>query len=147
MALERAADIASAVAGAARDSKAISTGLDMIGQSRAADIARRIGLGRKRRRSSRHVKKHKSPRRHAVKKHIRKHRGGRKMKGGSFLGDIIGKVTSIPAGLLIGATAGAQQAFSGLGRKRRRHSGRGQVGGGWVPEYNYMGTPGMGRSM
>jgi hypothetical protein len=43
---------------------------------------------------------------------------GRK-RGGSLLGDILSKITSIPAGLLIGATAGAQQAVTGLGRRRR----------------------------
>lgn len=38
-------------------------------------------------------------------------------KGGSILGGILGRISSLPAGFLMGATAGTQQAIKGLGRR------------------------------
>jgi hypothetical protein len=88
--------VASTVNKVLKDTKAISKGLDAIGKSNLAGMARSVGYGRKRR---------------------------ARKKGGSLLGDILGKITSIPAGAIIGATAGTQGAISGLGRKK---------GGNWM---------------
>ena len=57
----------------------------------------KLGLGKKKRRKS-----------------------SRKPKqAGSFFGDILGKIASIPAGGIIGATAGLQNSLSGLGKPKR----------------------------
>jgi hypothetical protein len=128
-----AAETISKVAGFARDNNVISKGLDLIGQNRAADIARAVGAGRTRGKGKKRVAhKSRTRKRHPVKRHVGKKR---KMKGGSFLGSLLGKITSIPAGLLMGATAGTQQAISGLGRKRRsaRLRQRGGMGTQFVP--------------
>jgi hypothetical protein len=46
-------------------------------------------------------------------------------KGGSWYGDILSSITSLPAGALVGATMGLQGAVKGLGhtRKRRKRGG------------------------
>lgn len=67
--------------------------------------------------------KRKSKRRHSVKGGMKKsHR--KKMRGGSWLGDIAGAVLKPVAGGIIGATQGAYGGFAGLG-KRRKLRGRG----------------------
>lgn len=56
-------------------------------------------------------RKPRKPRRRRRKAHCQ--------QGGSILGDILGKVSSIPAGTIIGATSGLHGALAGLGRKKR----------------------------
>lgn len=53
-------------------------------------------------------------------------RKGKGQAGGSIFGDILGKVASLPAGVIIGGTAGLHGAISGLGRKRRKRRARGR---------------------
>lgn len=80
---------ASAVNKFAKDNKLISKALNAGGYNNLARGAAALGYGRKR----------------------------KKKRGGSFLGDILGRITSIPAGILMGGTMGAQQAINGLGRR------------------------------
>lgn len=111
----KAAEVAKKALDFASEHKLASSALSALGQTNAAAVADKLGLGKKKR------KRGASKSRKPMKKAVSKRRRGK--KGGSFLGDILGKITSIPVGLGVGGILGAQGAISGLGRKRRRVGG------------------------
>lgn len=78
-----------------RQSQVLSTALDLAGKHGLADKVASYGYGRKRR--------------------VR--RRGRGQRGGSLFGDIASKITSLPAGVILGGTMGLQGAIKGLGRQ------------------------------
>ena len=47
----------------------------------------------------------------------RKRRTRRRKKGGSIVGDILGKIVSVPLGGVMGATQGVYSGFKGLGKQ------------------------------
>ena len=95
----------------AKEYKLISRGLDKAGFKRGADLARAVGYGKKKR-PHKGGKRKRAPRRRR-----------RRQQGGSFLGKLLGSVGSIPAGLVMGATAGTLGALKGLGRRGRIPAG------------------------
>lgn len=88
-----------------------------------------LGYGKKRRHVKGKGKKRVTKKRHSV-------RGGRKMRGKSIFGDILGGIAGVPLMAIGGATAGLNQAFHGFGRKRQR--GRSMIMGAdrrtWGPQ-------------
>lgn len=125
--LNTAASIAARVAGFARDNNVISKGLSMIGQDKAAEVARALGAGRRKKKGKKamppRTAKGRFVKRHAVKGGAaRKKRSRRTQRGGSIFGRILGTIgqaaSSVPLAAL-GAVGGLTQGLSGLGRKRR----------------------------
>ena len=95
--------VAKEAAKIAKANRVLSGALSNAGLKIPANIARAVGLGKKR----------------------RKRRTSK--RGGSFVGKYLGKLTSIPAAAIIGSTAGVQGAIKGLGKTggmRFRHTPR-----------------------
>ena len=106
----RATNLLKRVNKLARDTKVISRELSKINPL-LGSVASLAGYGKKKRKTTKKTTKKRKP----AKKKVNK-------RAGSLLGKILGGITSLPAGALIGATAGLQQSIKGLGRSKRAGS-------------------------